>query len=278
MILYIEFVIIDNLVVDWLILDLILSTTKYRAGRLNKFIFCFLGVVFALILPFVINPYLIMFYRILSATILTFSIRKYKKVKTFLLYFALLMTYTFLLGGVIIALMNFLNIDYIAENKFLYSCNFPIFIYLVFVIIIKFFVKKLIKTIKNHLKNSNYYYDIKLSNNSKTIKAIGFLDSGNSIKIDGKIVNVVSVGLFLNLFKEVSVEDFVLGKLDLSKFKNAKYINISSVSNTVKCLSVEIDELQIRDKIINNPVIAVAMKNFENYDCILNNQILECVK
>lgn len=275
MTLYIEYVMLDNLVFDKVILDFMQITLKFKTKIINKLLFCFIGVISAIFLPFIQLTLFVIPYKILTAVFMVFVLRKYKKIKTFLCYLAMLFAYTFLLGGVLLGVFNMLNIDYSMSNTLMYSFDLPISVVIIILMLTIYFIKRILLIIKSKLKTANYLYDIRIVCNKKELKAIGFLDTGNKVSIDGKSVSIMSINLFLKLFSEVSIEDLMLGKLNLNNFKSGKYIDISGISRQVKCLSFEVDTLQIDKRELHNVIMAVAMKNFESFDCILNNNLIE---
>ena len=78
MTLYIEYVILDNLVVDYMLFKLISITTKFKLYKKNLFFACLIGVLSAVFLPYVLQyNYLSVIYRLLSACLMVLVLAKY---------------------------------------------------------------------------------------------------------------------------------------------------------------------------------------------------------
>ena len=77
--LYIEYVLIDNFVVDYILLKFIEKTLGVKIYRIRFALFLILGVISALFLPYLYFDSGLMFlYRIFVSIILTLCIKKYK--------------------------------------------------------------------------------------------------------------------------------------------------------------------------------------------------------
>jgi len=144
--LYIEYVILDNCVIDYMILKLIDISTGQKIKKLNKVLVCGLGTIFAVFMPFLHDQKLaLFFYRIFTSLILVMCLKKYKKTTNFLTYYCLFFAYTFLLGGAMLGLIEWMGINYSMSGLYLYTFEFPLsvfaLIFILFFRLITSFVK-----------------------------------------------------------------------------------------------------------------------------------------
>ena len=94
---YIEYVLIDNLVIDFLLLKATFALTSidYKRGRL--FLCAFLGAIIALIYPLIHIKIVSTLIKVLSGFLLTALAVKYKNKKSYFINTAIFFTFTFLI-------------------------------------------------------------------------------------------------------------------------------------------------------------------------------------
>ena len=56
--------------------------------------------------------------------------------------------------------------------------------------------------------------------------------------------------------------------------KDASYIEIKSLERACKYLAFKVDKIIIDDKVFDNSIVAVALKNFDDFDCIINSKLI----
>lgn len=268
---YIEYLIVDNLVVDSFILKLIELTNGFKIAKKNKFLVMFFGVIIALVMPYFYSYQVFLWiYRLVTSIILVLMIKKYKKLNDFISYYILFITYTFLIGGLCYGLINLLNIKHSATTLLLYNFEFPIGIFGIIFYIGLCFLKFVINLIKNKLKVTELKYEILLENNGKKIRAIGFFDTGNSLTIDNKGIIIISINTFLRLCDDMDLKNFE----DLGMCKNSRYIEVKGIGGAEKCFSFEVDKVVINNVTYENFRVIVAKKNFKDFDCILHRDFV----
>ena len=116
MIVYIEYVLIDNFVIDYLMLKATFTTTgkRYKKGRL--FLCAFLGAIIALVFPLIkVHSVILIAIKVLSGILIILISNDYQKKKDFYVHALLFFWYTFLTGGVIIGVFNILGLNYSSE-------------------------------------------------------------------------------------------------------------------------------------------------------------------
>jgi hypothetical protein len=131
----------------------------------------------------------------------------------------------------------------------------------------------MILELRKQLKISNYLYNIKLVDGENEACGVGFLDSGNNIEVDGG-VNIISLNMFLKLHKEISIDKFLLKKVPNNYLKDSKYITITGLAGGEKYLSFVVDMMFIESTMVENVRVAVALKNFEKFDCVLHKSFV----
>jgi len=275
MVLYLEYVILDNMIIDLLLLNLLGITFKDDFKKKNKLLSCFIGTISALCLPLIINyQVLLIIYKALTALIMILVLKRYKTYKKYFLYLIVFVVYTFLFGGLAIGFLNMFDINYTINGLLLYSCEFPVSVFVVIFWLGCWLFRRVILALNQQMKINNYLYKIELSDNGNTIEGVGFYDSGNTIDRNGECVNIISMEMFLKLHKEYPVEKLLFRNIDESCLKNPSYIDVKSMSSSSKYLSFTIDKMKINKNEYSNVVVAVATQNFKNFDCIINSSLL----
>lgn len=275
MTLYIEYVILDNLVVDYMLFKLISITTKFKLYKKNLFFACLIGVLSAVFLPYVLKyNYLSVIYRLLSACLMVLVLTKYKSFRLYFFNLGLLLVYTFLFGGMFMFMLTLLKIKYTISGAILYDLEIPISVFLIIVLIGGWLLKKIIYKLSNQIKFNNLTCSIKLVDNNVETEGVGLMDSGNLICHNGHAVNIISSDMFFRLYKDYSVNKFLFRNIDKSKLKDASYIDIESLEKSSKYLMFRIDKFVCDGRVFENTYVAVTLKNFKNFDCIVNSKLL----
>jgi len=273
--LYIEYVIIDNFVIDYIILKMIDVTLGQKIRIKNKILVCVLGTVFAIFLPYLYaQKKLMFFYKIFVSLFLVLCIKKYKKLRFFITYYLLFVSYTFLIGGVILGAIQILGIEYSMSGLLLYKFEYPISLFVVILLILIRLVFKVLKIAKARLKNSNFMYEVFIEDKGKRVRANAFFDSGNNVKFDNVGINIISLNLFLRLYNEINLCDLITKRVDQNELKNIKYIKISGIGQGDEFLSFEVDFFEVCGCKYHNARFVLAMKNLGDWDCILHKDFL----
>jgi len=275
MVIYIEYLIIDNIVMDYLIFYLMKLTFKFSYSKIRLISALMLGVVSAFFLPYLISYAFILFvYRIVFSIVIILTLVKFKTLKKFILHVGAFWLYTFLMGGAILGILNLLNINYNVSSVILYNCQVPMGAILILCVANIWLIKNIVVAISEQIRMSKFLYKIKLIDGKSEVVALGFLDSGNKVEVDGKGVNIISLNIFEKLHKDIGIEKLILGKVDKDSLKNMAYINIASLESECKYLTFTIDKMMIEKNTFENVNVAVALKNFDDFDCILSSEFV----
>lgn len=275
MVIYIEYLIIDNIVMDYLIFYLMKLTFKFSYSKIRLISALMLGVASAFFMPYLISYGFILFvYRIVFSIVIILTLVKFKTLKKFILHVGAFWLYTFLMGGAILGILNLLNINYNVSSVILYNCQVPMGAILILCVANIWLIKNIVVAISEQIRISKFLYKIKLIDGKSEVVALGFLDSGNKVEVDGKGVNIISLNIFEKLHKDIGIEKLILGKVDKDSLKNMSYINIASLESECKYLTFTIDKMMIEKNTFENVNVAVALKNFDDFDCILSSEFV----
>ena len=256
MVVYIEYVLINNFFIDYMILNaaFILTGARYKKGSL--ILASILGAVFALIFPLVDGVKVISFLiKIASGLLVVLIPAKYRNFREYFINAAVFFCYTFLIGGVIIGVFNIFNLDYSIEPFSALIC-LPVYVAL------KFF-----GSVVNHIYRRKdiaaNIVDISLTVNKKQVLCKGFFDTGNGVYHNNLPVIVCSKRFFFANFVE---------RLADSRFEK---ISVQTVNGKSDNLSVKVDELKIyiKDKqnTFNNVTLMISKYSVgDGYDVILH--------
>lgn len=283
MTIYIEQILIDNLIINYIILYCTFLVLKQKGKFLCLFLSALIGSVYALFSPLLKFPILILtLLKILLSLFMISITKKFKKLKEFLLFYVVFLFLTFLFGGVcLFILMNF-DSNFNIQNSSTYSLPLGIIVLILFLMAI--ILKNIFKNVYKRKSINNFIYNLIIFNNSGYIKLLAFLDSGNLL-IDSltkkpiTIVDYNSVKDFLN----VSLTDILLNRVDnLNKtLKNAHLFEVKSVGGNKKIIVFEVDKIEISTKDykkeIKNAVLGITLKSFINdlgYNALIGYQIL----
>ena len=266
---YIEYAIIDNLIINYILLSVSTRCALVKTKFIYLFLSAVVGTAVAIVVPlFPLKNIFLITIKVLLAVLMTFIAGKYKTVKKYLLTLLLFFLFTFLCGGFIIALFTLVGVDY--ESYFIlnYDSLMPIG---VSVLLIYALTRALLKVSKYLLKERNlrpFLRDCVLVIDKKKFKTKGFIDSGNGLydSRSGLPVTVCSNALF-NRLKAVGIK------------KAVSSINFDTVSGSSKMQLYVIDKLMIYNgvtvNIINNVLLGVSEAGFFNcdYDLLLHPSI-----
>ncbi len=276
MVLYIEYIILDNMVIDYLILKLLSITYKQSFSRLRLLFSCLIGTISAFLLPYMPSIWFVsMCYRIIVASGMLGVLSRYKGFRGFMIYLLTFIGYTAMLGGIIVMIFNSLNISHTISGVLYYNMEVPFSIFILIILASLWLMKIIIFIIRKPLKISNYMYNITLEDNLVMINTRAFLDSGNSVERGGEAVTIISMTTFLRLHEDVSIASLIAKDNGIKRLRGVEYLKIDGLENGREYLSFIIDKIKIGERVFNDQRVAVAMKDFKDFDCILHSCFLE---
>ncbi len=285
--LYIEYVIIDNLVINTLILLCTKATMKLRAKFYRIFLSALLGTAFAVCYPLLGLSNVALFpMKIALGVIMVLILAPYNSVKDFIFSFMFFLIYTLVLGGACIAtlLLFGTSIEKLASGG--YDIAVPVGVIL---LIVAFYVSVIIamaRFLSERRDMAPFIREVELRLGKRVLKFNAFIDSGNKLtdRKSGLPVIILSVNLLSKYFSKQELEDLLLFscKNTSSIFKGVHTISYSTISGEDKKMIVfEADSICIKDKeqeyITNKFMVGVTYKTFSGaigYDMLLNPAML----
>lgn len=258
---YIEYVLIDNFVIDYMLIKASLVTLNLRVSKIRLFLCSILGSGFALLFVFLdFNGLVNFIIKILFGLILvSISAPKLSAKKLYVLFLTFII-YTFLLGGAIIAVFTALKLDY--------SSEISIALMIIPCYVVLGLIKSVVKFLYNRKDAVNLIFDIDVNLGKISIKERGFLDTGNG----AYFLNMPIIFCRLSVFSKL-----------LSDIKNANKIidvKVSSIGGEKLTKGVVLDSVKIKnkesEKTITGVVLAVFNKEFSvDYGVILHPSLME---
>ena len=259
----IEYVFLQNLFIDLMIFKTTELVLKIK-GR-HFFLVSIMASLFALILPiFNLAGYASFFIKILFGILLTNLCFKFSSFLSFIKIYLVFLFSTFIYGGVA---------SFITQT----FGEVTMFILLAGVAMAYFIVRYIIKFLSRRKVVQNFCYDVELEIDGKSLSCKGFLDTGNFLidPLTSRPVSIIGLKLFSKLFGESGALELLTKKVDVKKFKLGHYIHLDTVGKGDKVLAFEIDKMVVMGKeIIDRPMLALAYKNFQSYEMILNSSFV----
>lgn len=277
MVVYIEQVLVDNIIINYLLLTLIDAVFKNDTSKKRLWLASIVSSILSLAYPFLMFDWMLVnAYKLLVALIMILVAFKIVRRK-FALYFFTLLSFTYILGGLVNA---FIENVLVRSGMMIYQSKIPfgvtIFICYIYVLILK----KLLASLSRKIKQNNYVYTCTLINNDKKITTNCFLDSGNNLLDTStkKPISIINADLLFKI-TEIKIEDLLTQNYSI--LKNAHYLSVQTVSGTSKILVFEIDKLELKnnEKIVDvqEPLLGLTftkLKTKTSCSMLLNAQLL----
>jgi stage II sporulation protein GA (sporulation sigma-E factor processing peptidase) len=283
---YIEYVVLDNLIINYVLLKLTSFTLKLNSKTICCFFSSLIGTIFAVLMPFlkleIFNVYenvVLFLIKMLLGFVMVLLIKKPNNLLNLLTAFFLFLTYTFVMGGMCFGLMYLLNLETTFSGVLLYGFEIPVSIFILLGLMYLKILFGLIKIVKRKINYSNFYYDVKFVSNHKTIYVSGFLDSGNQVKVDDSSVLIINYKTLIKLFPNLNLQNLLTGRLNEVGLPSATMVNITTANGKSKMLTFVLDEVQIIDNknkvlTLRKQKIGLAKTNFlGEFDCLLSPEI-----
>lgn len=285
MVIYIEQVLIDNFIINLFIILSLRAILRAKFKKINIVLASLLGSVVALILPlFRFNLIINSLIKILLSLVMVIILKRFTKLKEYLLYYLTFLLLTFVFGGACLFILMSFDKNFKINNYSTYSLPLGVIVVIIFFIFI--IIKNIFKNFYSRKKINNLVYKVVIENNDEKDEILGFLDSGNTLvdKLTGKPITIVNFYSLKNVLKQISITDIILNKeTKINKyFNNVHIVETTSIGNNKnKILVLEVQKLEIylenKVNIIDNAIIGLTLKNFINdlgYNALLNSKLL----
>lgn len=192
---YVEYVLANNLIIDYLLLKATFRTTGKPANPKRLFFCAFLGAFFSLVYPLIgVEGIILTVIKITFGLLFVLVSARYENFRSYIRHATLFMLFTFLSGGIIVGVCSLLNVR--AQNEITVSL-----IALPVSVIYKI-MNKAVWKIKRDKTLKKYLFDVKITANGKTKECKAFLDTGNGVYDGQNPVIFCQKGFALDFFDE----------------------------------------------------------------------------
>lgn len=277
MVVYIEQVLVDSIVINYLLLILINTVFKNTTNKKSLWLASIIGAALSLLYPFLSSYWILLnLYKLLIATTMILVAFKIHK-KNFVMYFFTLLSFTYILGGLVNA---FVDNVLVQNGIMLYQGKIPFSVTIILCYLYVLILKKLILALQKKIKQNTFTYVATLINNKKKVTTNCFLDSGNNL-IDSdtkKPISIINADLLFKI-TEIKVDDLLAQ--NYSALKNAHRLSVQTISGVSNILVFSIDKLKLQDNKnvidIDEPMLGLTftkLKTKTNCSILLNAQLL----
>lgn len=262
---YIEYVIIDNLAVNSLLLALVFWSLKEKVPRLRTFASAGLGTLFSCLLPlFALPAWLTFPLKILLSVAMVLIVKGKRRFFVYLLLFYL---FTFLFGGAVIGAFYLFTGQMIAADSgtLNYSLDVPVGLIVAGIAFVVFVSKKLFAVFYRRRETENFFREVRIERAGNSVGVRGYLDSGNLLSYKGNPVVMVTSRTALKI---CGITDF----RDLSCHNLAiEYIEINTVSGTKRLPVFRVDKLFVGETLYDGVWCGISFEPFKmECDVLLN--------
>ena len=281
---YIEYVIIDNLIVDFLLLW---STLKIMKIKINKYLLVFsslFGTIVSCILPLCdIDGVLLIFVKFLVGILMLLISHKPTGFVNFIYTFFVFLSLTFLMGGACYAVIILLGGTFENISIGAYDTIVPVSIVIATCFVYAFVIFRLTKYIYRKKDMIPFVGEAEIEIAGKNYKFKTFMDSGNRLYDKKTGAPVIILSAFA-LEKHIGSDDMV--KLVFCEknqtFRDVHYLEYQTVEGKTKKMVVFRPEkivVHTNDKTLerNDICVGVTFKRFKdaiNFDCLLHPSLV----
>ncbi len=189
MIVYVEYVFLDNFAMDCLLLWLSLVSLKISARWYRVAIGGIVGAVCAIVSVY-FDGFLLVIFKLVTLLTMCLSVVGFGK-KLFW-YVLLVLAYTFLMGGAIVGMFNLFSIDYLANGAFVYTAKIPLFVCFFAILLVCFLCYSLHIFVMQTKQVAPHICKVEVKIKEKSYTATAYLDSGNTLMHNGVAVCFVT--------------------------------------------------------------------------------------
>ena len=283
---YVEYVLLDNIVINFLILEITGKILHQQSRFIFKAISSLLGAIVAVTLPFIslVFGYQLLI-KLLLGIFMVLIAYKMKTIKKFLATFLTFLSMTFLMGGASVCILLAMGGKiYQSTSGFGYDAILPLGAVLAVVAVYVRLISAIAGYIYRRRDCLQFMAKVKVEFRGKTCEFEGFIDSGNRLfdTQTGLPVMIVSY----KALKPVLVREFLVALMKVNtnpnkKLKTAHYIQFTTLAGEAKPMLVfEPDLVEYEyngKKVISKVLIGVSYSEFadsKHYDALLHPSMI----
>ena len=236
---YFEYVLIDNVIINFLILLCVAKCLHYQYKKILLFLSSIVGGVVALVLPlFNVGVLLQISIKLILGCVMLLIAFKFKSFKKFLIGFLCFVSFTFLMGGACYALLLMFGKS-IDSAFYGYDASIPLGLMLAIVATYVMVTIEIAKHIYKKRDACQFIGKIKIQFDNKSVECEGFVDSGNRLfdNVTGLPVIIVSTKVLKNLLSSEILTNIYFGKNNVQN-KNFHFIQFATLSGNSKPMLV----------------------------------------
>lgn len=264
MIIYIESFLIQNVLINFCLLRLVVITLKSKTSFIRQLSASILGAGFSVISAIFLSDQLILNLIKFSCAILMLLVAFKQSKKQFVFSLLLLFLYTYALGG---AIINLTSTNYYTSFGVVSSSKFSLELITIIAIVITYIYESIAKTIRIKLKTNNLIYPLSLYFKNNKVNINAYLDTGNFLNYNGEPVIIIDIDTYLKLSKKNLIDYYLSKEGEIT----AKTVN---GNNNLKLFKIDKIEIKINKekKTYLNHYIAVSSNKFKdsNYQALLS--------
>ena len=269
MTIYIEYFLLQNIIINFCLLRLTYLTTKCQTNTFRLILSSLLGSVFSVVAVQFLNKITLMnIIKLLCSYIMLRT--AFKQTKKHLIFnYILLFLYTYALGGLITSISS---TTYYTSFGIVTSSSINLWAVCSLIIAFTYIFELVVKHIKFKVKTNNLIYKLTLEKDNQKLTINAYLDTGNLLNHEGKPVIIVDLNSYLKL-TNTNLAHFLTNKTDEIKTHTVTGCNNLKLF-TVDRLTITKDNSKIE---LKNQYIAVSLtSNFKttNYQALLTPLIL----
>ena len=276
---YIEYLLIDNLIINSLIIYLTSRFSGFKMSKRRIFLSSLFATMFSFVFPFFnnFNFMVLLFLKLVVGFIITLILKKHKSFLGLIVCFLLFVTSTFIVGGFVYGLINILGLSTTLNGLLINNFEIPMGVVVLVLCLYVILLNKLINCVKNRCLHSSEYVDVFVNNLNKIYKINAYYDTGNGLydNLSNKPINMISLKLYKKI---VDYACDYKNSCVAEGLKNMHYVSVKTISGCDKVLVFEIDALKILNKNksykFENVCVGVSKTNFGEFDCLLHKDFI----
>lgn len=276
MIVYIEYVIINNFLVTFMLIVATNMCFKQKNCLIRNLLACVFGATMAILYPLCnLSGIFLLLLKCIVGLLICAIAYKCENVKKLFLFFIAFMFLTAMYGGV-----NMM-IYFAIYGDFSFTKTLPLPIILFSIFLITYFLKQIVFIIYKKKQISQFLYQIEINNNAEKIVTNAYLDSGNILcdPQNNNPIVVINHKIFNKLFSDFS--PIKLATKNVAELKNAHYIKVSTVTANGEMLVFSVDNIILNlptgKKEIKMPSLGLTNTSFKHLCCdmLLNPKLID---
>lgn len=263
MVVYVEYVILDNAVIDFIILYAVAKLLKLQILKLRFLLALVLAVAFAFVTPLLnLGGLLIFVVKLLMGVIIVAAAFKVRRAKQFALAYLCFMFMTFLMGGICYGLQGFMSGMQVLGSGVSYEADYPISLVILGAFVFFLGGKNLYFALRQRKHNTR----VTLIHNERCLDLMALVDSGNQLLDE-------ETHLPITFVSRLAFSKLGLGRLcAIESYKQMVCSTVGSSYNVIETLVV--DKIIVDGKeFLNARVAVIDLSTKQGCDAIISDKM-----